>query len=83
MVNNTNKEWRSLLWVGNFLSLFMFQSPFFSTSNYPIFLQIVGFVAMVLKSKCAKLLVNISNDCKVTDIRVYPLCTGSRTVKSF
>ena len=37
---------------------------------------------MVLNSMCAKSQVNISNDREVKAKRVFPLYTGSRTVKS-
>ena len=82
MVNNTNKGWRSLLWVGTFLSLYMFQVSF-GTSNYPIALKITGVIDKVLISKCVNYEVNIFNGYEVTAESVFPLCTSSRTVKSF
>ena len=82
MVNNTNKGWRSLLWVGTFLSLYMFQVDF-GTSNYPIALKITGVIDKVLISKCVNYEVYIFNSYEVTAKSVFPLCTSSRTVKSF
>ena len=82
MVNNTNKGWRSLLWVGTFLSLYMFQVGF-GTSIYLIALKITGVIDKVLVSKCVSYKVYISNGYKVTAKSVFPLCTSSRTVISF
>ena len=82
MVNNTNKGWRSLLWVGTFLSLYMFQVGF-GTFNYPIALRITELIDKVLISKCINYKVYIFNGYEVMTESVFPLCTSSRTVKSF
>ena len=82
MVNNTNKGWRSLFWVGTFLSLYMFQVSF-GTSNYSIALKITGVIDKILISKWVNYEVYIFKSYDVTAKGVFPLCTSSRTVKSF